>query len=105
MDRTAFDILEELTQREYSISPATEKLRVCLNEVISEYHLDVVSVLAILSRLSSGYVHQAQQITPDPGAKQHLEDHFYELFQAYLILLEANDAKKEAEDMERMEKN
>lgn len=107
MDRTAFDILEALTQQEYKIKPAAEQLRQRLNEIIDEQKLDIVTVVAALARLSAAYVHQVRQITPDASARQLVEDQYYELFQAYLTLHEETEKyeQQQTERQEQMEKN
>ena len=39
-DKTAFDVLNELTEKGHLFEPAAEKLRVVLNEIIDEQQLD-----------------------------------------------------------------
>ena len=90
-DKTAFDVLSALTQQEYLIDPAAEKLRLRLNEIIDEDRLDHLTVMAALVRLSAAYVHQIQKGIADPSARQYIEDQFYELFQAYLAMHEEGD--------------
>ena len=106
-DKTAFDVLSALTQQEYLIDPAAEKLRLRLNEIIDEDRLDHLTVMAALVRLSAAYVHQIQKGIADPSARQYIEDQFYELFQAYLAMHEEGDkyVQKEIENEKKMEKN
>ena len=109
-DKTAYDVLSALTQQEYLIDPAAEKLRLRLNEIIDEDRLDHLTVMAALVRLvrlSAAYVHQIQKGIADPSARQYIEDQFYELFQAYLAMHEEGDkfARQEIENEKKMEKN
>ena len=106
-DKTAYDVLSALTQQEYLIDPAAEKLRLRLNEIIDEDRLDHLTVMAALVRLSAAYVHQIQKGIADPSARQLIEDQYYELFQAFLAMHEDYDnyVQEEAEKEKRIEKN
>lgn len=95
--KSVYDILSDLTDKGPSLQEAGDKVRLRLNEVIREYDLDKATVLAILARLSAGYVYKLQEGAIDEGLKQHIEDTYYELFQAFLIFSEES-AKKEKEE-------
>ena len=107
MDTTAFDILSELTNKQHMIEPATEQLRIRLNELIDEYQLDHTSVIAVMARLSAAYVHQLKNGAPQAVGKDFIENSYYELFQAFLAMHENYDkyVQQEAEKEKRMEKN
>ena len=104
-DRTAFDVLNELTEKGHLFEPAAEKLRLVLNDIIDEQKLDHATVLATLARLSAAYVHQLQRGVTLPDYKQLMEDTFYELFQAFLAYSEEYEKEQEREKQERMEIN
>ena len=104
-DRTAFDVLNELTEKGHLFEPAAEKLRLVLNDIIDEQKLDHATVLATLARLSAAYVHQLQRSVTLPDYKELMENTFYELFQAFLAYSEEYEKEQEKEKQERMEIN
>lgn len=107
MDRTAFDVLSELTDKQHLIDPVAEQLRLRLNELIDKYQLDHTSVIAVMARLSAAYVHQLQNAAPPAVGRDFIENSYYELFQAFLAMHEDYDnyVQEEAEKEKRIEKN
>ncbi len=104
-DKTAFDVLNALTEKGHLFEPAAEKLRLVLNEIIDEQQLDHATVLATLARLSAAYVHQLQRGVTLPDYKELMENTFYELFQAFLAYSEEYEKHLEKEKEEDLEKN
>ena len=106
-DKTAYDILEEVTRQEYLIDPTAEQLRLRLNEIIDERHLNMITILGALARISAAYIHQIKKAAPDEANRQFVEYKFFEMVQAYIALHESTDTyeKQEQEKEERMKKN
>lgn len=99
------DILNDLKRQQEAVSPATDELRLKLNEVIAKYNINSTTTLAILSRLAAGYVHQMQQQSFSPSTKDIIEENFHKMFEINLSSLDIHDVNKEMERMKRMEEN
>ncbi len=106
-DKTAFDILEEVTRQEYLIDPTAEQLRLRLNEIIDERHLNMITILGALARISAAYIHQIKKAAPDEANRQFVEYKFFEMVQAYIAMHEEGEkfARQEIENEKKMEKN
>ena len=106
-DKTAYDVLEEVTRQEYLIDPTAEQLRLRLNEIIDERHLNMITILGALARISAAYIHQIKKAAPDEANRQFVEYKFFEMVQAYIAMHEEGDkyVQKEQEKEERMKKS
>ena len=98
-------VVQELLEREKDYGPATEDLRLCLNNIIKERNLDAFSVMTILARLSAGYVHQMQMLYDDMGATEVVEETFQHIFTTFLTSYDMERVAKEVKKMKNEELN
>lgn len=98
-------VIQELLEREKDYGPATEELRLSLNNIIKERNLDAFTVMAILARLSAGYVHQMQMLYDDMDANEVVEETYQHVFTTFLTSYDMGRVAKEVETMKREELN
>lgn len=98
-------VVQELLEREKDYGPATEDLRLCLNNIIKERNLDAFNVMTILARLSAGYVHQMQMLYDDMGATEVVEETFQHIFTTFLTNYDMERVAKEVDKMKNEELN
>ena len=96
---------ERFKRLELEGSQAAEDLLRSINESIARYDLSPDAVVCLLSRISSGYIHQMQVASGDIMQYDIIEDQFHEMFQVYLGSLERQDIDVEMERMERRNLN
>ena len=98
-------VVQELLEREKDYGPATEDLRLCLNNIIKERNLDAFSVMTVLASLSAGYVHQMQMLYDDMGATEVVEETFQHIFTTFLTNYDMERVAKEVKKMKNEELN
>lgn len=98
-------VVQELLEREKDYGPATEDLRLCLNNIIKERNLDAFSAMTVLARLSAGYVHQMQMLYDDMGATEVVEETFQHIFTTFLTNYDMGRVAKEVKKMKNEELN
>ena len=98
-------VIQELLEREKDYGPATEELRLSLNNIIKERNLDAFNAMTILARLSAGYVHQMQMLYDDMGIDEIVEEIYHHIFTTFLTNYDMERVAKEVETMKREELN
>lgn len=98
-------VIQELLEREKDYGPATEELRLSLNNIIKERNLDAFSAMTVLARLSAGYVHQMQMLYDDMGANELVEETYQHIFTTFLTSYDMERVAKEVGEMKREELN
>ncbi len=98
------DILNDLKRQQEAVSPATDELRLKLNEIIAKYRIDASTTLIVLSNLSAGYVHQMQR-GQEPSYRDAVEDMFQRGFKTCLAHYDLLDVNDEVEKMKKQELN
>lgn len=98
-------VIQELLEREKDSGPATEELRLSLNNIIKERNLDAFSAMSVLARLSAGYVHQMQMLYDDMGIDEIVEEIYHHIFTTFLTNYDMDKVAKEVETMKREELN
>ena len=99
------NVLKDLERNQQAVNPATNELRLKLNEIIAKYHINPAVTPSVLGKLSAGYVHQMQQLYNDPSWKDIAEDMYQNAFKAYLAYFDAYEIRQEAERMRQKEMN
>ena len=98
------DINEELKRLHEAINPATNELRLRLNDIILKYDINAPTTLAVLAQLSAGYVHQMKQ-GQEPAYQDHIEDVFQNMYQESLAQFDLHNINREMEKMRQKELN
>ena len=83
---------------------ASEELRQRLNEVIANHQMRGETVLAMLARISAGYIHQMQRSYDQAGAEAVVEENFQTMLKAFLTDMDMNEVKEEKEKKPGVEK-
>lgn len=94
-------LLDDLMAQSAKIEPASDELRLKLNEIIAANRLDAPAALAVLARLSAGYIHQMQKTFCDAPNKNMIEDMFNNNLQLFLGLFDLTDVNQEIENIQR----
>ena len=84
---------------------ASEELRQRLNEVIANHQMSGEAVLAMLDRISAGYIHQMQRIYDQSGAEVIVEENFQNMLTAFLTDFDMSDVKTEMDKIKREQLN
>ena len=84
---------------------ASEELRQRLNEVIANHQMSGEAVLAMLARISAGYIHQMQCIYDQAGAEVIVEENFQNMLTAFLTDFDMSDVKTEMDKIKREQLN
>ena len=98
-------VLQDLLNQQDTIDPAAEELRRSLNGIIASRQLTAQTVLAVLSRISAGYVHQMQKQFDAAGSKDVVEEVYHNMFQAYLTSFDMSDVGDELRKSTNLEAN
>ena len=99
------EIEEEIMSQQQVLHPATDAVRVALNEAIQKYNLSAASTLVLLARFAAATIHKLQKQLPDPKFKDDIEDMFNDTLVTYLALLDMRDVSEEYNNIRREKMN
>ena len=84
---------------------ASEELRQRLNEVIANHQMSGEAVLAMLARITAGYIHQMQRAYDHAGADEVVEESFQTMLTAFLTDFDMSDVRQEIDKIKREQVN
>ena len=84
---------------------ASEELRQRLNEVIANHQMSGEAVLAMLARITAGYIHQMQRAYDQAGADEVVEESFQTMLTAFLTDFDMSDVQQEIDKIKREQVN
>ena len=103
-DKELKEVLHELALLEQFTGMGAEELKDKLNEIIQKYSLNPAAVLAMLARLTAGYIHIIQEHSA-PEKHDEIEDKFHFMLESYLADMDLVKVSKTMEKIKRMDAN
>ena len=88
-----------------ALTNATEDLRKAFNSILERYNMEPEAALALLARISAGFIHRMQRVTDSAGYNENIEERFQELLTVFLTDLDMTAVAQEVEKIKNQNLN
>ncbi len=88
-----------------ALTNATEDLRKAFNGILERYQMNADTALALLARISAGYIHRMQRASDNAGMNDIIEERFQELLTVFLTDLDMTAVAQEVEKIKNQNLN